>query len=140
MSGKNTVGVMTVVINGEAQKSQYKKFKISKDANDDTAGIREMLTRRFKHNEWKFPDLVVIDGGLGQINSAKEIMKGFVEISVVNIPIVSVVKNDAHKPDHFLGDEKIIGAHSKDILLANFEAHRFAIAYHKKLRNRRFLE
>ena len=140
MSGKNTVGVMTVVINGEAQKSQYKKFKISKDANDDTAGIREMLTRRFKHNEWKFPDLVVIDGGLGQINSAKEIMKGFVEISVVNIPIVSVVKNDAHKPDHFLGDEKIIGAHGKDILLANFEAHRFAIAYHKKLRNRRFLK
>ncbi|MEK7184624.1 MAG: UvrB/UvrC motif-containing protein [Patescibacteria group bacterium] len=133
MSGKDTVGVMTVIVNSEAQKSQYKKFKISKDANDDTAGIREILNRRFKHSEWRFPDLIVIDGGLGQINSAKEVL------GEQNIPIVSVVKNDAHKADHFLGDEKIIVKYKKDILFANSEAHRFAIAYHKRLRNRRFL-
>jgi excinuclease UvrABC nuclease subunit len=58
---------------------------------------------------------------------------------VKNIPIVSVVKNSAHKPDHFLGDEKMVQAYVKDILLANSEAHRFAIAYHKKLRSRNFL-
>lgn len=132
MSGKDTVGVMTVVVNGEPQKSQYKKFKISKDANNDTAGLREILTRRFTHPEWKFPDLIVIDGGLGQINTAKEVVK--------NIPIISVVKNDAHKPDHFLGDEKMVEMHIKDALFANSEAHRFAIAYHKKLRARRFLK
>jgi excinuclease UvrABC nuclease subunit len=73
----------------------------------------------------------VIDGGLGQINVAREIIK--------TIPIVSVVKDDAHKPDHFLGDDESVKAHTKAILLANSEAHRFAIAYHKKLRNRGFL-
>ena len=131
MSGKDTVGVMTAIINGEIQKSQYKKFKISKDANDDTAGLREILTRRFAHLEWKFPDLIVIDGGIGQINTAKEIVK--------DVPIVSVVKNDAHKPDHFLGDQEIVKNNLKGILLANSEAHRFAIAYHKKVRSGRFL-
>ncbi len=132
MSGKDTVGVMTVIINGEVQKSQYKKFKISKDANDDTAGLKEILTRRFNHPEWKFPDLIVIDGGMGQINAAKEIVK--------DIPIISVVKNDAHKPDHFLGDSNLIEKNKKEILLANSEAHRFAIAYHKKVRARNFLK
>lgn len=132
MSGKDTVGVMTVVIDGEAQKSQYKKFKISKDANDDTAGLREILTRRFNHPEWRFPNLIVIDGGIGQFNAAKEVVK--------EIPIISIVKNDAHKPDHFLGDEKLAALHGKEALLANSEAHRFAIAYHKKLRARSFLK
>ncbi len=131
MSGKDTVGVMTVVVNGELQKAQYKKFKLSKDANNDTAGLREILTRRFTHPEWKFPDLIVIDGGRGQINTANEVVKG--------IPIVSIVKNEAHKPDHFLGDEAIVKQYSKDILLANSEAHRFAIAYHKKVRARNFI-
>lgn len=131
MSGKDTVGVMTVIVEGELQKSEYKKFKISKDANDDTAGITEMLTRRFNHAEWKFPDLIVIDGGIGQINAARDIVK--------SIPIVSVVKNDAHKPDHLLGDEILGRKYLKEILLANAEAHRFAIAYHKKVRARSFL-
>jgi excinuclease ABC subunit C len=131
MSGKDVVGVMTVVIDGEVQKSQYKKFKISKEVNNDTAGLKEILTRRFSHPEWKFPDLVVIDGGVGQINTAREVIK--------NIPIISVVKNDAHKPDHFLGDEEMVKIHTKDILLANSEAHRFAIAYHKNLRTKKFL-
>lgn len=131
MSGKDTVGVMTVIVNGEAQKSSYKRFKISNDANNDTAGLKEILTRRFTHLEWKLPDLIVIDGGIGQINAAYEIVK--------SIPVVSVVKNDAHKPDHFMGDEEMARKYTKEILLANSEAHRFAIAYHKKVRGRRFL-
>lgn len=131
MSGKATVGVMVVLLDGEPEKSQYRKFKISKDANNDTAGLQEILTRRLSHSEWKLPNLIVIDGGLGQINAAREIVK--------DIPIVSVVKNDAHKPDHFLGDEKMVNDHAKAILLANSEAHRFAIAYHKKVRSRSFL-
>ncbi len=135
MSGQDTVGVMTVVINGEIEKGQYKKFKISIDANDDTAGIKEILNRRLKHNEWRFPDLIVIDGGLGQINSAKEVLNNL----NINIPIVSVVKNDAHKPSYFLGDEEMAKKYTKDILLANSESHRFAIAYHKKLRTKRFI-
>ncbi len=130
MAGKSTVGVMTVVTGGEPEKSQYKKFKISKDVNDDVGALREVLTRRFSHPEWRFPDLIVIDGGVSQKNAAESIVHG--------IPLVTVVKNDAHKPDHFLGDESMIRDHGPAILLANYEAHRFAIAYHKKLRSKKF--
>jgi excinuclease ABC subunit C len=135
MSGKNTVGVMTVVINGEIKKSEYKKFKISKDANDDVAGLREILSRRLIHTEWKMPNLIVIDGGLGQLNASKKILENL----NINVPIISVVKDDSHNPDHFLGDKNIIRENIKSILLANSEAHRFAINYHKKLRNKAFL-
>ncbi len=131
MSGKNNVGVMTVIVDDELQKSEYKKFKISKDENNDTAGLKEILTRRFIHTEWKYPDLIVIDGGLAQINLAQGLIK--------NIPIVAVVKDNTHKPNHFLGDEVLIKTHIKAILLANAEAHRFATAYHKKLRDKNFL-
>ncbi len=131
MSGKDTVGVMVVSIEGELDKSQYRKFKIKIDKNDDTGGLREILSRRFTHNEWKFPDLIVIDGGLGQLKVAKEIGN--------NIEIVSVVKDKSHRPDHFLGDEKIIEKYKTDILKINNEAHRFAIAYHKDLRKKSFL-
>ncbi len=132
LSGKDVVGVMVAIVNGVAEKSEYRKFKIKVEKNDDTAGLREILTRRFKHEEWRMPDLVVIDGGMGQINTAKEIVR--------NIPIVSIVKDDAHKPDHFLGDEQMVKDHLKDILFANSEAHRFAITYHKKIRNKNFLK
>lgn len=131
MAGKDTVGVMTVVVDGEIKKSEYKKFKISRDANDDVAGIKEILSRRMNHTEWGMPNLIVIDGGIGQINVANEIVKG--------VSIVAVVKDNKHRPDHFLGDGSLIKQHSKSILLANAEAHRFAIAYHKRLRNKGFL-
>lgn len=131
MSGKNNVGVMTVVTDGEAQKSEYRKFKISREVNDDTAAIKEVLIRRFNHPEWRFPDLIVVDGGLSQINIAKSVVK--------DIPLVSVVKNNSHKPNYFLGDEALAKTHTKSILLANSEAHRFAINYHKRLRNKGFI-
>ncbi len=132
MSGQNTVGVMTVVIDGEIAKSEYKKFKLSKEVNDDVNNLKEILTRRLRHEEWGMPSLIVIDGGISQINAAREIVK--------NIPIVSVVKNDSHKPSYFLGDEALAKEHSKSILLANSEAHRFAINYHKLLRKKSFLK
>jgi excinuclease ABC subunit C len=132
MSGQNTVGVMTVVIDGEMAKSEYKKFKLSREANDDVNNLKEILTRRLRHDEWGMPNLIVIDGGISQINAAKEIVK--------NIPIVSVVKNDSHKPSYFLGDESLVKEYSKSILLANSEAHRFAINYHKLLRKKSFLK
>jgi excinuclease ABC subunit C len=124
--GKGVVGVMTVIENGEINKNEYRKFKIKVDKNDDTGALREVLSRRLKHTEWQKPNLIVIDGGIGQINTAKDI--------VGNIEVVSVVKNDTHKPDHILGNEEIIKKHQKEILLVNAEAHRFAIAYQKNLR------
>lgn len=130
ISGKDAVGVMTVVTDGELDKSQYRKFKIRLDKNDDTANLREVLTRRFNHPEWRFPDLIVVDGGVGQINTAKEVVK--------DINVVGVVKDDRHKPREVLGSKQYVAGHEKEILLANSEAHRLAIGYHRRLRGKGF--
>jgi len=79
------------------------------------------------------PDMVVIDGGVGQYNLAQKV---FAERGVA-IPIVAVVKDDRHKPSDILGDAALITTHKKSILLANHEAHRFSLSYHRKLRRMR---
>lgn len=132
MSGKNTVGVMTVVTNGRVDKAEYRKFIIrSGKGNDDYGNLKELLTRRFNHLEWPLPDLIVIDGGIGQYHAAFEIIK--------TIPLVSVIKDDRHKPKGFHGDPILIKKYKKDILLANSESHRFAITFHKQKRAQQFL-
>jgi excinuclease ABC subunit C len=136
MGGKNMVGVMVVVENGERELSEYKKFKIKTQKNsNDTGALQEILERRFGHPEWQFPDLVVVDGGVAQMNAAKKI------ISKLNfaMDVVSVVKNEKHKPKAILGNEQIVKKYKSQILLANSEAHRFAISYHKQMRNKNFL-
>lgn len=135
ISGTSRVGVMVVLENGEPQKAGYRKFKLPEKINDDYVALREMLTRRFIHTEWRFPDLIVIDGGPGQINIAKEVLGDY----KLTIPLVSVVKNAAHKPDHFLGEHKFIEMYKREILLTNSESHRFAMSYHTQLRNKNFL-
>ncbi|MFZ2151587.1 MAG: GIY-YIG nuclease family protein [Minisyncoccia bacterium] len=135
ISGTNRVGVMVVLENGEPQKAGYRKFKLPEKINDDYVALREMLTRRFTHTEWRFPDLIVIDGGPGQMNVAKEVLSDY----KLTIPLVSVVKNAAHKPDHFLGEHKFVEMYKQEILLTNSESHRFAMSYHTQLRNKNFL-
>lgn len=131
MSGKNSVGVMTVIENGFVKKSEYKKF-ILRDTKrgDDVGGLREILTRRLKHSEWGTPDLIVVDGGKGQINQANKLIK--------NIPIVSVLKDDKHKPKDILGDKKKADKYKKEILLVNNEAHRFAINFFRLKQRKNF--
>ena len=132
ISGTNRVGVMVVIEGKEKIKSEYKKFKLTENINDDYAGITEILRRRFKHTEWKNPDLIVIDGG----ETHKKIVdKLLVEMNVL-IPCVSVVKDDRHKPKDIIGNKVHVDYHKKEILLVNSEAHRFAISYHKRLRNK----
>jgi excinuclease ABC subunit C len=136
MGGKNMVGVMTVVEDGEVNKNEYRKFKIKtqNDAND-TGALTEVLERRLAHTEWTHPALIVVDGGVAQINAAKKVL---IKIKS-NIPIVSVLKDEKHKPKAIMGDEKMGLKYKREILLANSEAHRFAITYHKKMRNKNFL-
>lgn len=141
ISGKDVVGVMVVVEDGELNKSQYRKFKIRFDKNDDTANLREVLTRRLTHTEWRFPNLIVVDGGKGQINVTKEAL----EKANLNIDVVSVVKDERHKAREILeaqGQTLSINSQGltfkKLILLANSEAHRFVISYHRKLRGKGF--
>ena len=139
LSGRNTVGVMTVVINSRADKSEYRKFKIKslpKNAVDDYASLQEIITRRFGHLEWKKPNLIVVDGGIGQYNAVSKILA---KLEIV-VPLVSVIKDDRHRPKAFHGNESLIKKYKKEILLANSESHRFAITYHKDLRSKNFLK
>lgn len=137
MSGKNMVGVMTVVEDGEVSKQDYKKFIIrTQTGANDTGALEEVLSRRFRHIEWGLPSLVVVDGSTAQINVAKQVLNRY----QFDIPIVSVVKDDRHKAKAIMGDESIIKSHKKSILLANSEAHRFGIAFHKQKRSNNFIK
>ncbi len=136
MSGKSMVGVMTVVEDSEVEKSQYRKFNIRGfDASNDTGALGEMLSRRLHHPEWRLPDLIAVDGARPQINAAQSAL-GFLGLQ---IPVVAVVKDERHRPKQILGDAKYIHAYEKAILLANSEAHRFAIGFHKQKRGKHFL-
>ncbi len=132
ISGTDRVGVMTVIEGKEKMTDEYRKFKLPERTNDDYAGLREIMLRRFGHKEWRYPDLIVIDGGVGHKQTAEKILAGLGLL----IPIVSVVKDERHKPKDILGATLHVDNHKKEILLVNAEAHRFAIGYHKVLRNR----
>ena len=131
-SGEETVAVMTVVSGGEPVKSAYRKFKIQSAKNNDIAALKEALSRRLVHSEWPLPRVFVVDGGKGQLNAAKNVLKD----AGVGIALVGVVKDERHQPKALIGDEKAIKGHQKDILLANAEAHRFAITWHRKRRQK----
>ena len=132
ISGTSTVGVMVVLENGEAKKSDYRKFKIKTATNDDNASLREMLERRFAHTEWPMPKLIVVDGGKAQVSTAKKALTEW----GLGIPVVGVVKDEFHRPREIIGDARARTAHDRAILLANSEAHRFAIAYHRTVRSK----
>jgi excinuclease ABC subunit C len=132
ISGTSRVGVMVVINGGHIDKSEYRKFKLEENINDDYEGLRQIMIRRFSHKEWQYPDLVVIDGGAAHKQVAEKV---FAALGLL-IPCVSVVKDERHKPKDILGDKVHVDYHKKDILLANAEAHRFAIGYHKTLRNK----
>jgi excinuclease ABC subunit C len=137
LAGRNMVGVMTVVEGGELAKNEYRKFKIkTQEGANDTGALLEVLERRFSHTEWQMPVLIVVDGSIAQINIVKKFSK---KVGIM-IPIVSVTKDEKHRPKRIMGNQKIIQEHEREILLANAEAHRFAIAYHKKLRRKSFLK
>lgn len=131
-AGTETVGVMVVVEDGEAQKSEYRKFKVKGFTNNDPGALKEILQRRLMHPEWPLPRLIIVDGSTAQMNAAKRVL----EKAGVLIPLVGVVKDEFHRPVRLAGDEKAIAEREKEILLANSEAHRFAINYHRKRQRR----
>jgi excinuclease UvrABC nuclease subunit len=132
-SGKNVVGVMTVIEDGEPKKSDYRKFKIKLNPGvNDTAALKEILRRRLGHLEWPMPDIIVVDGAQAQLNAATEVLKE----RGLNIDLVSVVKDERHKPRDIMGDQKLAESYKNQIILANSEAHRFAVSYHRNRRDR----
>lgn len=137
LSGTNMVGVMTVISDGEIDKNEYRMFKIKKqNGADDTRALKEVLERRLQHTEWPYPNLIVTDGGLAQINVVENILKE----GNLDIPFVSVVKDERHRASRIISQniisKKFSIDKSREIILANSEAHRFAINFHRKLRNK----
>ncbi|MFZ2970453.1 MAG: UvrB/UvrC motif-containing protein, partial [Minisyncoccia bacterium] len=133
ISGDLAVGSMVVFSSGEQNRSEYRKFKIKtvKGAND-VAMLKEVFRRRFAHNEWAKPDLVIIDGGQGQKNVAQVIFKEY----KLDIPIVAIAKGQDRKGEKlfFSAPKGYIFPDVGFIKRMRDEAHRFAISYHRKLR------
>jgi excinuclease ABC subunit C len=125
--GSETVGVMVVSESGEMLKAEYRSFNIKTATNDDSASLTELLSRRLRHAEWALPGLIVLDGGMAQMHAAQQVLK----LNNMNIPLVGVVKDTRHKPDHLIGDADMIKQYEKDILALNAEAHRYAITKHR---------
>ncbi len=135
LAGNATVGVMTVVEHGETKPSDYRKFNVRTVGNDDTKALREILERRFAHSEWPLPQLLVIDGGKGQLAMAQRTL----EKLHIAVPVVSVLKDEHHKAKEILGDSTKKKAYEREILLVNAESHRFAIGFHRKKMRRSLL-
>jgi excinuclease ABC subunit C len=136
ISGASAVGAMVVFANGIPDKSQYRKFKIKtvKGAND-TGMLAEILRRRFNHPEWSFPDVVLVDGGITQVNAARNVMK---ELKL-EIPVIGIAKGKERKRNDFLyplGMHKAVFETRDALIKVRDEAHRFAVKYHRKLREK----
>lgn len=134
ISGAYAVGSMVVFIDGVSEKSEYRKFKIKwvKGAND-TLMMKEIFYRRFSKsptNEgWDLPDLVLVDGGRGQVNAATEILNKL----NLKIPVIGLAKGPDRKKDEIITNQVLP---RRDILLfkqVRDEAHRFAKGYYEKL-------
>jgi excinuclease ABC subunit C len=134
ISGKYTVGVMVVVEDGRPKKSDYRKFKIRSDPDrsNDILHLEEVLRRRFAHTEWTTPDLIVVDGGVAQRRITLRVAKEFNFTGA----IMSVVKDERHKPKAILGNKELALSYERGILIANGESHRFAVTYHRQLREK----
>lgn len=89
-SGNNTVGSMVVFINGTAARDQYRKFKIRTSTNDDLKSMKEVLTRRLRHKEWDYPDLIIVDGGKTQVDAILPLIEPY------GIPILGRDKSGNH--------------------------------------------
>lgn len=136
--GKEATGSMVVLTDGEIDKSQYRKFKIKITGKpNDFAMHAEMMGRRLNHPEWGIPNLILIDGGRGQVTAVLEIMQK----AGVNIPVFGLAKREEWL---YPPEGEIIKLPKKSLALRLLqklrdEAHRFAVSYHKKLRAKAFL-
>ncbi len=135
ISGTNSVGVMIVFSNNKPEKSEYRKFHIKTvEGQNDTGMLKEVVKRRF-HNSWKRPDLILVDGGLGQVNIVKDVLK---EIHIL-VPVIGMAKGVKRKRTDIIG-EKPLWVSLQTLIRVRDEAHRFAIAFHRKKRRAGFLK
>ncbi|MDO8524380.1 MAG: UvrB/UvrC motif-containing protein [bacterium] len=141
IQGQEATGSMVVFENGKPNKNEYRKFKIKITGKpNDTAMLKEVISRRLKHKEWALPQVMLIDGGIGQLNIALKLKTENEKLK--NTKIISLAKRN---------NELFIEGKDKPVLLKDLpqevsnlilqirdEAHRFAITYHKTLRKKSF--
>ncbi len=144
IQGTDTVASMVVFVDGKPRKSEYRKFKIqSMSGPDDFASMREVIRRRYSRlleEQGAFPDLIMVDGGKGQLSSAIEVLR---DLGVTGQPIVGLAKRleEVFKPGQ--SDPELIPKASTGLKLLQQirdEAHRFAITFHRSLRAKRTLQ
>ena len=137
ISGFQTVGSMVVFEKGRPKRSDYRKFRIrGVQGVDDYASMEEVLTRRLSHYE-NYPDLIMMDGGRGQVNIALKVMQQL----NIEVPVCGMVKDDKHRTRgiYFHNIELPVDRDSEAFRLVTRiqdEAHRFAIEYHRSLRSK----
>lgn len=158
ISGAESVGSMVVFEKGESKKSDYRRFKIrTKTNSDDYGSLEEIISRRFirgikereliKANNIKvkgfsnFPDLIMMDGGKGQVNVALRVLKDL----KIDIPVCGLVKDEFHKTRGIIYNNKEINLKEDSpefrlIYRIQEEAHRFAISYHRSLRSKKMFK
>lgn len=140
--GTNPVASMAVSIEGRPSKKDYRKFKITcKDTPDDFSMMREVIERRYsKLKESEFPDVILIDGGIGQINSAGEILKKIGKFGVADLLSLAekeelIFKYGEEEPYRLSHSDEAL----KILIRVRDETHRFGVTYHRKLRSKRVL-
>ena len=136
ISGTSAVGSMVVFTDSAPDKNEYRKFKIrSIFQTNDVGMLKEVLERRFTHtaveskNPWPMPDLVLIDGGLAQVNTARRVLLR----AGIKIPIIGIAKGPRRDRNDIIGLVPK-GVQKTTLIKVRDEAHRFAIGYHRALR------
>ena len=143
-SGTNVVGSMVCFINGAADRTKYRRFKLRKQQNNDTASMFEVISRRLNHLEdWGRPDLIVLDGSVGQVSAVREILEK------AGIPVIGRDKSGDHSKnarvrivipedggDYRMEELMPDGHIAKLIARIDEESHRFAIQYHTLLKRK----
>ena len=145
IQGTNTVASMVVFVNGVAKKSEYRKFKVNSTEGkpDDFLSMKEVLTRRFNNlgkKGWDKPDLIIIDGGKGQLSSVMQIVD---KMGITGIDFVSLAKREEEIFKPHKSKPVIFAKNSNALFLfqrIRDEAHRFAITYHRKLRSKQSIK
>ena len=144
IQGKSAVGSMVVLVEGTPDKSEYRRFRIkTKKTPDDFSMMKEVLSRRFKKKDddsWTSPDLIVIDGGKGQLSAALEVLS----FREVNIPTIGLAKREEEIVVHKNGKFEIIKLPKNSPALrilkhGRDESHRFAISYYRRLHRKKLL-
>lgn len=144
IQGTNPVSAMVVFINGKPDKKQYRKYKIKTvEGPDDYESMREVVRRRYSRvlkEKLPLPDLILIDGGKGQIEAAKDILQNELNLE---IPVAGLVKDDKHQTSNLLFGDPLevvpLTRNSQEFYLLQRiqdEVHRFAITFHRQLRGK----